>query len=155
MTNEVELSEQFQITLQEHLSSPPIFNGVRVTRSLVSYVVFCRSLFVLFLWPLCCLSFFDLRILITPLMSSNSSDYNTDAKLIKTSMHQGVPLVYFTHQNWWLIGRNNVIIIKLKLFDCFHVLHLTCRQWNDIVVLCMVARYLYKYKRSIVSLASL
>jgi len=31
--------------------------------------MFCRLLFVLlyfFFWPLCCLSFFDLRILITP-----------------------------------------------------------------------------------------
>ena len=37
--------------------------------------MFCRSLFVLlsfFFWPLCGL-FFDLRILITPLVSSNSS----------------------------------------------------------------------------------
>jgi hypothetical protein len=37
--------------------------------------IFCRSLFVLlsfFFWPLCGL-FFDLRILITPLVSSNSS----------------------------------------------------------------------------------
>ena len=36
----------------------------------------CRSLFVLlsfFFWPLYCLSFFDVRILITPLVSSNSS----------------------------------------------------------------------------------
>jgi hypothetical protein len=29
----------------------------------------CPSVF----WPLCCLSFFDLRIMITPLVSSNSS----------------------------------------------------------------------------------
>ena len=39
-------------------------------------VMFCRSLFVLssfFFWPLCCLSFFDLLILITPLVTSNSS----------------------------------------------------------------------------------
>ena len=39
--------------------------------------MFCRSLFVLlyfFFWPLCCL-FFDLHILITPLVSSNSSYY--------------------------------------------------------------------------------
>jgi hypothetical protein len=63
-----------------------VFSGVRVTRSLV-LCVFCRSLFILFLlaivlsvllsfffWPLCCLSF-DLRILITPLVSSNSSSY--------------------------------------------------------------------------------
>ena len=38
--------------------------------------MFCRSLFVLlyfFFWPLCCLFFFDLRIVITPLVSSNSS----------------------------------------------------------------------------------
>ena len=51
----------------------PVFSGVQVTRSLIS-CMFCRSLFVLlyvFLQPLCCLSF-DLRILITPLVSSNS-----------------------------------------------------------------------------------
>ena len=36
--------------------------------------MFCSSLFVLFfLWTLCCQSFFDLRILNTPLVSSNSS----------------------------------------------------------------------------------
>jgi hypothetical protein len=40
--------------------------------------MFCRSLFVLlyfFFWPLCCLFFFDIRILITPFVSSNSSFY--------------------------------------------------------------------------------
>ena len=38
--------------------------------------MFCRSLFVLLyfsFWPLCCLSFFDLWILITPLVSLNHS----------------------------------------------------------------------------------
>ena len=38
--------------------------------------MFCWSLFVLlyfFVWPLCCLSFFDIRIGITPLISSNCS----------------------------------------------------------------------------------
>ena len=36
----------------------------------------CRSLFVLlsfFFWPLCCLFFFNIRILITPLVSSTFS----------------------------------------------------------------------------------
>jgi hypothetical protein len=128
--------EQELLTLPEHLSSPPVVSGVRVTRSLVLYVclvdiVVCPfvlfllaivlsvllllaivlsvlllltivlsvllrytdsdwpfgiyklilmspdiSLFVLlfvFFWPLCCLSVFDLRILITPLVSLNSS----------------------------------------------------------------------------------
>ena len=52
------------------------FNEVCVAQSLVFCVVFCRSLFVLlyiFFCALCSLFFFDLRILITPLVSSNSS----------------------------------------------------------------------------------
>ena len=65
----------------------PVVSGVRFVRSLVFCVLFCRSLFVLFLlaivlsmlwfmasdypfgifWPLCCLCF-DLWLLITPLV---------------------------------------------------------------------------------------
>jgi hypothetical protein len=59
----------------EHLRSPPVFSGVCVTRSLVLYVCFvdrCLSFCTFFFWPLCCLFFFDIRILITPLESSNS-----------------------------------------------------------------------------------
>ena len=45
--------------------------------STLSYLLtFCRSLFVLlfiFFWPLYCLFFFNLRIMITPLVSSKSS----------------------------------------------------------------------------------
>jgi len=32
--------EQELLTLLEHLSSPPVFSGIRVTRSLVFYVCF-------------------------------------------------------------------------------------------------------------------
>jgi len=52
------LVDQELPTLPEHLSSPPIFSGVRVTRSLVLCVMFRRLLFVLlpfFIWSLCCL----------------------------------------------------------------------------------------------------
>jgi hypothetical protein len=56
------------LTLPEHL----IFCGVRGAWSLVFCVVFCRSLFFFFFWPWCFLSL-DLRIPITPLVSSNSS----------------------------------------------------------------------------------
>ena len=47
--------------------------------------MFCRSLFVLlyfFFWPLCCLSLFDLRILMIPLVSSNSSWNVTFGKMV-------------------------------------------------------------------------
>ena len=57
----------------------PGFSGVRVAQSFLFCVMFCRSLFVplyFFFWPLYCLSF-DLRLLLTPLASSNFSLYNT------------------------------------------------------------------------------
>jgi hypothetical protein len=77
--------EQELLILSEHLSSLPLFNGVRVTRSLLLCVCFvdrclsfcpfpfdhfvvCPSIYGFWLpfgifWPFCCLSF-DLRILI-------------------------------------------------------------------------------------------
>ena len=71
----VKLVEQELLTLPEHLSSPPIFSGVRVARFLIFCVVFCKPLFVLilffFLWPLHCLSF-DLRLLISPVIGITS-----------------------------------------------------------------------------------
>ena len=75
LTRRVQLVEQELLNLPEHLSSSPVFSGVR-SYSIFSFIyMFCRSLFVLlngFLWSLCCL-FFDIRILIAPLESSNSS----------------------------------------------------------------------------------
>ena len=53
---------------------PPVFSGVRVTRSLVLCVCFvdrCLSFCIILCWPLCSLFFFDIRILITSLVSSN------------------------------------------------------------------------------------
>jgi hypothetical protein len=41
--------EQELLTLPQHLRSSPIFNGVCFTRSVLSYVMLCRSLFILFL----------------------------------------------------------------------------------------------------------
>ena len=54
-------------TLPEHPSSPPVFSGVRVTRSLVLYVYFVERCLYFFFWPLCCHGVFDIRILITSL----------------------------------------------------------------------------------------
>jgi hypothetical protein len=52
-------------------SLPRVFSGVRVTRSLVVCVFFvdcCLSFCTFFCWLLCCLFFFDIQILITPLV---------------------------------------------------------------------------------------
>jgi len=59
----------------------PVVSGVRVIQSLALCVVLCRSLLVplfFFFWPLCCLSFFDLWILINPLAFQTLSDIWTD-----------------------------------------------------------------------------
>ena len=75
VTRRVSLVEYKLPTLPEHLGLIQVF-GIRSARSLVICVLFCRSFFVLFLvffCPLCSLSFFDLRILITPLLSLTSS----------------------------------------------------------------------------------
>jgi len=78
LTRRVPLVEKELLTLPEHLSSPPVFSGVRVTQSLVLCVCFvyrCLSFCTFSFGTLCCLFFFDIRILITPLVSSNSSYY--------------------------------------------------------------------------------
>ncbi len=43
LTRRVPLVEQELLILPEHLSSPPVFSGVSVTRSLVLYVCFVDS----------------------------------------------------------------------------------------------------------------
>ena len=60
----------------EHLSSLTLFSEVCVTQSLVLYVCFidpCLFFCTFFFWPLCFPFFFDIRIMIAPLVSSNSS----------------------------------------------------------------------------------
>ena len=49
VTGRVPYAEQGRLTLPEHLNATPVFSWVRVARSLFFSVMFCRSLFVLFL----------------------------------------------------------------------------------------------------------
>ena len=120
--------EQELHTLTEHLSSPSVFSGVRVTRPLVLYVVFCRLLYVLFsffFWPLCCLS--SLRPLVTPLVSSNLSYtyancYVTKIKYIMHKVHSDIcDCGHFTHMQTTLYqaGKFGAIKLEIFLFFCF------------------------------------
>ena len=67
LTRRVSLVEQELLTLPEHLSSPPVFSGVRVTRSLVLYVCFVDR----------CFSFctFSFAIMLSVLLRYTDSDY--------------------------------------------------------------------------------
>ena len=65
--------------------------------------MFWRSLFVLlsfFFWPLCCLFFFDLRILITPLVSWNSSGIQVGSIRCHYNIEQD--LIHQTDINWFV-----------------------------------------------------
>ena len=64
--------EQKLIPFPDHLSSPPVLSGVRATRSLDLCVCFVDRGLFFFFWSLCYL-FLDIRILITPLLSPDSS----------------------------------------------------------------------------------
>jgi hypothetical protein len=62
----------------------PVFSWVQ---SSVFCVVFCSLLFVLFLLVMCCLSS-DLRLLITPLVSSNFSHFRWDVDDVRFVLDQ-------------------------------------------------------------------
>ena len=103
LTRQVPLVEQELLTLPEHQSSPLVFSGVRVTRSLVLCVCFVDRCLFFFFWPLCCLFLFDIRILITPLVSSNSSCSFYDMKIFqetrKTQHNTCWTSIYATNTN--------------------------------------------------------
>jgi hypothetical protein len=78
ITISVALVKQELPTFPEHLSSHPGCSGVLVSQSLVSYVVFCKSWFVLFSFGHRTLCVYK-RLLVTPLVSSNLSWTNVIA----------------------------------------------------------------------------
>ena len=98
LTLPVSLVKQELPTFPEHLSSPTFWWSSRY--SIFSFIcMFCGSLFVLlyfFFWSLCCLFFFDIRILITPLASSNSSfNYITNQVKLTHNICHIVALLLF------------------------------------------------------------
>jgi len=87
--------EQELSVLPQHLSSVPVFSGVCVTRSLVLWVCFVDLCLSFFFWSLCCLFFFDIRILM--LMLKVSRGFNsTECDRIRT---------YFVKNRLYVIRR--------------------------------------------------
>ena len=93
ITRRVPLVGQKLLTLPEHMSSPPVFSVVRVTRSLVLCVCFadrCLSFCTFFFWSLCCLFFFDVRILVASLWP-----------IFTILLVNFTQLSFFFNKNWW------------------------------------------------------
>ena len=108
LTRRVPLVEQELCTLPEHLNHS---RGARVTRSLALCVCFvnrCLSFCTFFFWPLSCLSFFDLWILLTPLVSLNSSGKRWFNPIFFDV--RGRPFNFFH-----VLKRNNLIIVACEL----------------------------------------
>ena len=79
--------------------------------SIFSFIcMFCRSLFDLlyFFWPLCCLLFFDIRILVVPLVSPNSSiEYRRNTQ----TWYQNPTLCITSHFPWLGTGTLTILIL--------------------------------------------
>jgi hypothetical protein len=106
----VSLVEQELLTLLEHLSSPLVFSGVLVTRSLVFCVMFCK--------PLCVhLSVFLLAIVLFVLLWFMDSDYPFDIfKLflwnrLNNRCKDAEPLVNKIIQFYLLTWKNNTFLV--------------------------------------------
>jgi len=102
--------EQDLLTLPEHLSSPTVFSGVRVTRFLVLCVCFVDR----------CVYFFDIRILIAPLVSSIFFKSIT-RQLIETTFYSVLIVYTFYLLIRVLLSKQTVSSIRVSLKEKFNV----------------------------------
>ena len=105
------LVEQELLTLPDNLKSPPVFSGVRFTRSLVFCVCFVDR--CLFFWSLCCLLFFHIRIRYAMVSTQSRllwlfcyrSAYDVTSFVFVVLLWRGVKKAYMTlddihYENW-------------------------------------------------------
>ena len=134
------LVEQELPILMNYLTCPLVFSRVRVALSLVFCVVFYRSLFVLLsllFWSLYCLSFCDIQILITPLVSSNSSVTIESLKMRSLGLHVTykilpdlVPVVKWTRSS--LILLNSIYMLQnCNILRLRHANNSIGTNWGD------------------------
>ena len=120
LTRPVPLVEQALHTLPEHRISPPGFwwGSCYSIFSFICTCMFCRSLLVLlyfFFRPLWCLFFFNIWILITPLLSSNSLFLIKNGKEIWV----GICCSWFSKKLIDTVHYIDVLMIELCLYKCY------------------------------------
>ena len=110
--------------------------------------MFCRSLFVLlyfFFWPLCCLFFFDIRILITPLVSSNTSYKMEWGVRLHGPITCYVIFWNIAHQHWIYMNRGycNSFHLYLWLDDYWECMqYIFAVDWHIILKIWSILRLL-------------
>ena len=80
-----------------------------VVQSLVLFVVFCRTLFVLSLFALYCLSFFDLWLLFTPLVI-----VQTFLAIEVRKLETKLVMVIYVPNNWQSQKGLPILFLKVK-----------------------------------------
>ena len=106
-------------TLPEHPSSPPIFSAVRICWALFFVYSFVNRCLPFCPFSLCCMSVFNLCILIAPLVYSNSS---YDELLLKYYICNKQTTMPPPHGRWFSpvssttkTGRHDIAEILLKM----------------------------------------
>ena len=138
---------------RNHSSSPLVFSGVRVAQSLVFYVVFCRSLFVRLsffhvIHCIYCLSLFNLRLLITPFVSSNSNSlmlsshitWITTFYFIRVIIWCHVTYHILFHQSYHLMSRDLPHPISSELSS--HITWITTSYFIRVIIWCHVTYHI-------------
>jgi hypothetical protein len=120
--------------LREHTSPTHGLRAVHAVPSLVFCVVFCRLLFVLltfFVWSLCCLFFFDWRIMITPFdIFKLFVSFKTFSDDINTWLESIPSLVYRWRKMYWQLYCGSVLtILSLLCLTMAFVCYLTINLW--------------------------
>ena len=82
--------------------------------------MFCRSLFILlylFAWPLCCLFSFDMRILITPLVSPNSLCITKAdlSKIIQLAISRYLETIFQLTTNHCVVNGEQQVIHNIRV----------------------------------------
>ena len=93
------------LSLPEHLGTPRLLVETRSLVLCVCFVDRCLSFCTFFSWPLCCLFFFDLQILVIPLVFSNSSNRYTTSRSI-------FPQLFFPQYFYGMISNTTLLYIQ-------------------------------------------
>ena len=100
----------------------PGVSRVRGTRSLVFYEVFCRSLLsscLFFFWQFSCTSFFDLRLLIAPLVYWQEPVVRGSLSYLFLKLVQ-INYIFCDNVPYYLFIKHMIVILYANIYTIYH-----------------------------------